>query len=97
MVNEVSMESHNRIILKIPAEVERLIESRHILPEDLQKTIHRAEDTGEKFINHSTDSCLASFRPGRVTFWVEYTKKDETYEIHTAYSHRMEMKRGKGL
>jgi hypothetical protein len=91
------MQAHEQIELLISEEVERLIEDRHILSEDLQKTIHHAETTGEKFINPSTCRSLASFRPGRVTFWVEYTKSDEAYQIHTAYSHRMEMKRGRGL
>jgi glutamate synthase (NADPH) small chain len=90
------MQAYEQIRLQISREVDELIDSRHILKEDLQKTIDHAETTGEKFINPSTNHLLASFRPGRVTFWVEYSKPDETYQIHNAYSHRMEMKRGKG-
>ena len=52
---------------------------------------------GEKFINPSTGRTLASLRPGRVTFWVEYSRTEEEFQVHTAYSHRMETKRGKGL
>lgn len=91
------MEAYEQISLLIPEEVERLIESRHILKEDLQKTIHHAEITGEKFINPTTSRSLASLRPGRVTYWVEYSHVDEGYRVHRAYSHRMEMKRGPGL
>jgi hypothetical protein len=28
---------------------------------------------------------------------VEYSRAGEAYQIHSAYSHRMEMKRGSGL
>ena len=91
------MDAHEQIRLHIPEEVERLIEGRHILREDLQKTIHHAETTGEKFINPSTGRSLASLRPDRVTYWVEYSLVGEDYQVHSAYSHRMEMKRGRGL
>jgi hypothetical protein len=36
-------------------------------------------------------------RPDRVTYWVEYSQVGEDYQVHSAYSHRMEMKRGRGL
>jgi hypothetical protein len=35
-------------------------------------------------------------RPDRVTYWVEYSRVGEDYQVHSAYSHRMEMKRGRG-
>ena len=91
------MNEYKQIRLYISEEVERLMENRGILREDLQKTIHHAETTGEKFINSSTGRSLASHRPGRVTYWVEYSRVGEDYQVHSAYSHRMEMKRGRGL
>jgi hypothetical protein len=91
------MDAYEQISLHIPEEVERLMEDRRILREDLQKTIHHAETTGEKFVNSSTGRFLASLRPDRVTYWVEYSRVGEDYQVHNAYSHRMEMKRGRGL
>ena len=90
------MDAYEQIHLHIPEEVEHLIESRRILREDVQKTIHHPETTGEKFINPSTGRSLASLRPDRVTYWVEYSRVGEDYQVHTAYSHRMEIKRGRG-
>jgi hypothetical protein len=87
------MNEYEQIRLHIPDEVERLMENRGILRGDLQKTIHHAETTGEKFINPSTGRSLASLRPDRVTYWVEYSQVGEDYRVHSAYSHRMEMKR----
>ena len=93
---EEQMNAYEQIRLHIPEEVERLMEDRRILREDVQKTIHHAETTGEKFINPSTGRSLASLRPDRVTYWVEYSRVGEDYQVHSAYSHRMEMKRGRG-
>jgi hypothetical protein len=90
------MEAYERIRLEISEEVERLMEARQILKEDVQKTIHHAETTGEKFIHPDTGRSLASLRPDRVTYWVEYSQGDEGFRVHTAYFHRMEMKRGRG-
>lgn len=90
------MSTYEEIRLHIPEEVARLMADRVILREDVQKVIHHAEATGEKFINPSTGRSLASWRPVRVNYWVEYSKVDNEYHVHCAYSHRMEMKRGGG-
>ena len=82
--------------LRITGEVERLMEDRGILRGNVEETIHHAETTGEKFIEPSTGRSLAFFRPDRVTYWVEYSRINEEYQVHSAYSHRMEMKRGRG-
>jgi hypothetical protein len=87
------MNGYEEVPLDIPENVERLMDERRILREDVQKTIHHAETTGEKFIDPSCGRSLASFRPDRVIYWVEYSRVDTGYRIHTAYSHRMEMKR----
>lgn len=88
---------YEQIRLNIPESVERLMEDRRIARENLQKVIHHAEITGEKFINPITGRSLASLRPDRVTYWVEYSSVGADYQVHSAYSHRMEMKRGSGL
>jgi hypothetical protein len=87
------MNEHGYINLHIPEEIKRLMEDRKITAEDLQNVIDHAETTGQKFINPATGHSLASLRPDRVTYWAEYSRVGETYQIHSAYSHRMEMKR----
>jgi hypothetical protein len=88
------MATYEQIRLRVPDEVERLMQTRGILREDVQATIEHGETTGEKFVHPSSGRFLTSFRPGRVTYWVEYSRVDEEFEVHSAYSHRMEMKRG---
>ena len=91
------MDTLDQIRLIIPPDVAGLMEDRAILVADVQRVIFHAESTGEKFVNPATGLSLAYLRPGRVTFWVEYSGSDEEgYHVHSAYSHRMEMKRGGG-
>jgi hypothetical protein len=87
------IQEYEQIRLHITKEIEALMKDRGIRQEDVQKTIHHAETTGEKFLNPDVGRSLASFRPDRVTYWVEYSKIGENYNIHTVYSHRTEMKR----
>ncbi len=89
-----TMDTPITIQFQIAPAIERLLTDRRILVEDLRQTVHHAETTGEKFINPTTGRSLAFFRPERVTYWVEYSRMGDDYQIHSAYSHRMEMKRG---
>jgi hypothetical protein len=86
-------QEYEQINLHITKDIETLMRDRGIQHEDVQKTIYHAETTGKKFINPDAGHFLTSFRPDRVTYWVEYSMVGEDYEIHTAYSHRTEMKR----
>jgi hypothetical protein len=90
------MSANREMLLHISEEVERLMEQRGILREDVRRVIFHAETTGEKFIDPSTGRSLASLRPGRVMYWVEYSGTGGEFLVHTAYSHRMEAKRGSG-
>jgi hypothetical protein len=91
------MSSDDQIRLHIPEEVGRLMEGRAISREDAEKVIRHAEETGEKFVSPANGHSLASYRPGRVTYWVEYSGESHDFIVYTAYSHRMEAKRGRGL
>ena len=51
-----------------------------------------AEQGGQKLTHPKTGHSLAFFRPYKAVFWVEYTPSDQGYQVHKAYSHRMEVK-----
>ncbi|MEW6402288.1 MAG: pyridine nucleotide-disulfide oxidoreductase/dicluster-binding protein, partial [Chloroflexota bacterium] len=87
--------SFESIRLILPDTVQKQIEDRLILVEDIQKVIEYAERTGKRMFNSSTGHYLAYFKPTSVTYWVEYTPQDNgTFLIHRAYSHRMEIGMG---
>ncbi len=88
------MEKHRRIVLHVAPEVQSLLEERRILIEDLQRVIHHAETTGAKLVHPKTGHFKASFKPYKVTFWVEYSPSDDGYIVHNAYTHRMEVSGG---
>lgn len=84
---------YETINLQKSDEVTHLVESRHILDEEIKMVIHNAETTGDKLYRTETDKYLAKLRIANATFYVEYSVAGErTYIVHTAYSHRTELK-----
>jgi glutamate synthase (NADPH/NADH) small chain len=85
------MEEYERIVLHISPDVRAILDKRRILKEDVQKVIHHAEKSGERFFHAPTGHYKAAFKPYKVTFWVEYTPAEEGYAVRNAYCHRMEI------
>ena len=91
-LGDSQMDAYEEVRVQIPGEVGQLLEERSILTEEVQKVILHAETAGRKLVNPGTGRFLAFYRPKAVTYWVEYCRIGELYEVHTAYSHRMVMK-----
>lgn len=87
----VEEDAVNGLPLIIANEVWDVLEDRMILTEDIQQVIAHAEETGSKLIDAASGHYLAYYKPASVTYWVEYSKQDEGFLIHNAYSHRMEI------
>jgi len=83
---------HWRDDLVLSPEVEELLEERCIRPEEAHQVILRAEATGDRFVEPATGHRLASLTIGCVTYWVEYSPADGRSVVHSAYSHRMQVK-----
>lgn len=83
--------AHTALKLLSSQELEALLNSRLILIEDLQKVIHHAEQTGRYLINPANQRRLATYRPVRVTYWVEYEPTPAGFLVHNGYSHRMQL------
>jgi heterodisulfide reductase subunit B len=92
-----TMEEYEKIMLHISNDLLERMEERRILREDVQKVIEHAEKTGAKLLNPETNRSLASFRPGHVTYWVEYNPEDDGFRVHNAYYHRIEIVEGGSL
>ena len=80
-----------KIHLLITPEVQKLLDERLILIEDIQQVIDYAERSGKKLLNKKTGRFLAYYKPAAVTYWVEYTPQGDAFEVYRAYSHRMEI------
>lgn len=81
----------NPMTLNISDEIRELMARRMILVEDVRHVIQWAESTGAKLLHKKTGRFLAHFRPGTVTYWVEYSADEDGFTVHNAYSHRMEI------
>lgn len=84
------MQQENEAIrLEKKEEVTEILQSRHILDDEIKMVIHNAESKGEKLYQPGEARFLAKLRIANVTFYVEYSIVDENrYVVHTAYSHR---------
>jgi NADPH-dependent glutamate synthase beta subunit-like oxidoreductase len=84
-------EEYGAVKLSISSEVQELMDKRLILDDDLLAVIHFAETTGTKLLDRRTGHFLAHHKPAAVTYWVEYSRHDDKFVVHNAYSHRMEL------
>ena len=75
--------------IEIPDSVRLLMEQRMILVEDVHQVISHAETSSEKMLDQATGHRIAHYRPGCVTYWVEYSAREDGFVVHNAYSHRM--------
>ena len=80
--------------LEIDARISTLLEERGIGTEDIMKVLTDARETGSVYRHNVTGRLLASSRPKRTTYWVEYERRGDSYTIYNAYSHRMEILHG---
>lgn len=85
-------ETHDwdQLTLVISDEIQQSMEQKLISAAELKEAIWRAESTGDKFYDASDGMCLCSMVKPVVTYWVQYKEKAPgTYEVFSAYSHRI--------
>lgn len=86
--------SYQTVTLHISNQVREVMEKRMILVEDVQQVIQWAEKSGRQLVHRETGNLLAHYRPGTVTYWVEYSPGEDGYTVHNTYSHRMHVEEG---
>jgi len=85
----------DRLALTIRDKVQKTLDDRLILSADLKEAIWLAESSENKFIEDKGGTSVASIVKSAITYWVEYRELAlGTYEILSAYSHRMRIERG---
>jgi hypothetical protein len=88
----MSSQEYEDLKLQKSEEVKEILESRHILDDEVKMVIHNAESKGEKLYQPETERFLGKLKIADVTFYAEYSLAGEkTYVVHTAYSHRAEL------
>lgn len=73
-----------------------MMDDRMILKSDVEAVMKACNETGEALLELDTNLLVSRTRLGNVTFWVKYTKTDDGYLVHRAYSHRMNVEKRMG-
>ena len=80
----------DELVLIIGEETGKEMEKRLISESDVREAIWLAESTGDKFRDADGEVFMCSMVKTVLTYWVQYRKAaPNTYEIISAYSHRM--------
>lgn len=77
-------------ILHIKSDIQKKLDQRRILHQDIREAISHAEKKGSKMQSQISGHFMACHRPLTVTFWVEYSFAENGYNIHNSYCHRMQ-------
>jgi len=80
------------IKLELGDEVKQLLEKRHILEDEVKQVINHAETEGDKLYQPDSNKYLAKLSIGEATFYVEYSIKEDSYVVSSAYAHKAEIK-----
>ncbi|MBR4741812.1 MAG: hypothetical protein IK079_02780, partial [Desulfovibrio sp.] len=75
--------------LTISEELKNRLEERHILLCDVECAIEHIDAQKLWCRNQENGHRLGSWRPRKVTFWVEYSPNESGYVLHDAWCHRM--------
>ncbi len=89
-------ESHpwDGVKLQIPDDLRDELDRRLIVEDDLKEAIWQAETSGEKFVDETDGLFQCSMVKPALTYWVQYKPAGvNTYEVTSAYSHRMHFDR----
>ncbi len=82
------------LALLINKEVLESMDKKLISAADLKEAIWLAEKSGDKFYNESDGMCVCCMVKPVITYWVQYRETaPKTYEIFSAYYHRMRFSR----
>ena len=78
-----------KITYQIADDVRQQMHDRMILETDVVQVLEHADATKEMIYNKTKQIYFSSLRIGNVTFWVEFRKEGELYQVLHTYSHRM--------
>ncbi|HHY90309.1 MAG TPA: pyridine nucleotide-disulfide oxidoreductase, partial [Clostridiales bacterium] len=87
----VKKEPQIQIDLKIDPELKAKLNREWILEEEVANVIEFCERTGRKVMLAEKGTFSGYRQIGRMTYWVEYRKDGENFELVNAYSHRMKI------
>ncbi len=82
-------QEHESVKLTLGSDIEKKLDDRFILLDEVRQVILNAERGGARFVDTESGRVTAGLRIGLVTYWVEYEACGDGYRLHKAYSHRI--------
>jgi len=89
--NKLIGTSWRHVKLEISTEVNRYLEMRHVLEDEVKQVIYHAENTGEKLYKPDINRFLGKLKIGKVTFYADYSYGDGKFILKYGYAHRSEI------
>ncbi len=77
--------------LEISADINRYLEMRHVLEDEIKQVIYHAETSGEKLYQPKANRYLAKLKIGKANYYVDYSLGDGNFIVKSAYAHRSEI------
>ena len=77
------------INITVGSDVRTRMEDKMIDDSDVRETIYNAELTETGFYDPDSDTYLGCLVRSALTYWVEYRKNGDVFEVLDAYCHRM--------
>ena len=77
--------------LEISPDVNRYLEMRHVLEDEVKQVIYHAETTGEKLYQPDSNRFLGKLKIGKVTYYADYARGSGSYILKYGYAHRSEI------
>jgi len=87
----IEKESKTYIKLKIGPDMKAKLDREHILEEEITEVVQCCETTGRKIELADKATFSGYHRIGHMTYWVEYRREGDGFELVNAYSHRMKI------
>lgn len=94
---EESVEKKLDYNLRFTEEARAMMDERMILIDDVAAVIDALRQNGEFILDAESGLYIARRRVGNATFWVKFSREgDESYLVHRAWSHRMNVVKREG-
>ncbi len=77
--------------LEISEEINKLLEMRHVLADEVKQVIFHAETTGEKLYQPGDNRYLGKLKIDKTTFYIEYAYGKGNFTVTSVYYHRSEI------
>ncbi len=85
------MDFKAEVSVAIPAELQKKMNHRLILDEDVYQTIMHSEQSGYRLFDQEKNTFTGHLQIGIITYWVEYQKTETGFLLKNVYSHRIEI------